>query len=383
MKPITEEIETQCRKMLEEKRPWDEIKEKLKISSSTISKIKNKSPEIAGKFNASDPFIRSDAIKWIQRHKTGFTCDQLAKRLNATSAKAKEVVEYLSHHDSYNIIPQGDVYVLSREIPPAPTLNLDRLKGKEYEFGIISDPHLCCIDERLDVCNAGFDEFERRGIKDVFLPGNLIHGEWYRIFHEIKDGCFGAHKQARYFADNWPARKGITTRFITGECHEGWYQDKGMKIGYYIENVCRDSDRNDIKFIGHIEQDITITTAYGETKIRLQHPGGGCAYALSYPSQKMVESFQGGEKPNMLISGHYHKFDVCYPREVVTIMAGTACDQTRYMRLRKLAAHVGFIICKIGSRLDGTIGRLNVEFFPFYDRKYHRKLESYQINGTV
>ena len=81
--------------------------------------------------------------------------------------------------------------------------------------------------------------------------------------------------------------------------------------------------------LGHIERDIIFKQPMGETKVRIMHPGGGCAYALSYPGQKMVESFQGGEKPHMLILGHYHKFNVNYAREITTIMAGCFHSEAR------------------------------------------------------
>ena len=126
------------------------------------------------------------------------------------------------------------------------------------------------------------------------------------------------------------------------------------------------------------ETDVEITSQHGAAVIRMMHPGGGSAYALSYPSQKMVESFQGGEKPQALFAGHYHKYDVCYPREVFTLQAGCLEDQTPFMRKKKLCAHVGFIIVTMGVRLDGTLGFVGHEWHPFYDAKYHRKLQASQ-----
>jgi hypothetical protein len=40
-------------------------------------------------------------------------------------------------------------------------------------------------------------------------------------------------------------------------------------------------------------------------------------------------SFQGGEKPSVLLIGHYHKFEYCYPREVHVVQTGCFSANTR------------------------------------------------------
>lgn len=159
-------------------------------------------------------------------------------------------------------------------------------------------------------------------------------------------------------------------------CHEGWFQaDAGLRIGWYLQNWCEERGRKDLVHIGHMEQDVIFKRPHGEMRMRIMHPGGGTPYATSYPSQKMVESFQGGDKPHVLVIGHYHKFDVSYPREVLTIMPGCTEDQTSFMRKLKIRAEVGFCVCNLGIRSDGTLGHYGVDWHPFYDAAYHKKLE--------
>lgn len=343
--------------------------------------LKTEEGQVFNKFNPSNPMVRTDALKFIHsKKKEGFSTEELASKLDASSAHAKEVIQYLSHHDGYNIITLGkDHWQLVTELPEEKPLELKRLLGTEYKFGLVSDTHLNNENERLDVLEAAYNEFSRQGIKDVFHAGNLIDGEFRFNKYEIKN--WGVHNQAQYVADIYPQREGITTHFITGTCHEGWYQDgSGLKVGWYIQKVCEESGRKDLIHIGHVERDIVLKQKVGETRIRIMHPGGGSAYALSYPGQKMVESFQGGEKPHILILGHYHKFDVNYAREITTIQAACVQDQTIFMRKNKLAAHVGFCIVTIGCRIDGVVGHCAVEWFPFYDRQYHQKLNSYVLS---
>ncbi len=82
-------------------------------------------------------------------------------------------------------------------------------------------------------------------------------------------------------------------------------------------------------------------------------------------------SFQGGEKPSILIIGHYHKQEYCYPRNVHCVQAGTTQDQTTFMRKKRLAAHLGFCVIKFQQDIDGSVTRFCPEFFPFFDKKYY------------
>ena len=172
--------------------------------------------------------------------------------------------------------------------------------------------------------------------------------------------------------------------FWSANCHEGWWQkDCGLRIGWYIQNWAEERGRKDLVHIGHLEQDVLFERPHGTFRLRIIHPGGGTPYALSYPSQKMVESFQGGEKPQAMIMGHYHKFDMVYPREVLCLMPGCVQDQTPFMRKKRLGAHVGFCMCTIGARVDGTLGRFNVEWVPYYDRQYHQKFDGYDLTKEM
>lgn len=327
---------------------------------------------------ADSPLLRSDVLKQI-RKKRGASKQEISDTLNIPENLTKSVIEYLRHHDGYNIAKIGGTYQIVSTISPQEPLRLEALMGKSYSFGVISDTHLCNKHSRLDVLEAAYDLFKKRKITQVLHAGNFIDGQFKYNMYELE--AHGVHDQAQYVADNFPQRKGIKTYFITGDCHEGWYQSKeGLKIGWYIQNWCEECGRNDLIHIGHIEQDILLNRPEGDTRIRVIHPGGGCPYALSYPSQKMVESFQGGEKPQVLIMGHYHKFDVNYVREVLCLQPGCVQDQTPFMRKQKLAAHVGFCVMTIGARIDGTIGSANIEWFPFYDRMYHQKLNNFKLD---
>lgn len=263
----------------------------------------------------------------------------------------------------HNIVEQGGRLTLTPK---------DRGDGWTV-FGFITDNHKGNRHHRQDVETAAYDVFEREGVTTVLNAGNWIDGEARFNKNELR--IFGMDNQLDDFALTTPCKKGITTHFISGDDHEGWYaQRECINIGSYAQMRCEKAGRTDLKYIGHVEADIELKCGKGSSVMRLMHPGGGSSYALSYTGQKLVESFQGGEKPAVLLVGHYHKFDYCYPREVHVISGGCAEDQTMFMRKKKLAAHVGFSIIKLKQDpKDGHITRLQVEWNPFYDRGFYRR----------
>jgi hypothetical protein len=243
-----------------------------------------------------------------------------------------------------------------------------------HQFGFITDKHMCNKHHRSDVLNAAYDMFERMGITTVYDAGNWVDGEARFNKTELVTAP-GMDNQLDYLIDKHPQKKGITTYFIAGDDHEGWYQQReGVEIGRYLQFRAEDQGRNDLKYLGYGEADVALRHGSGSAVMRVVHPGGGSSYAISYTDQKRVESYQGGEKPSIELAGHYHKFNYGYPREVHALQGGCVCDQTMFMRKKKLSAHVGFCVVKIAQdSTDGHVTRFAPEFFPFYDRGYYRK----------
>jgi hypothetical protein len=84
-----------------------------------------------------------------------------------------------------------------------------------------------------------------------------------------------------------------------------------------------------------------------------------------------VESYQGGEKPQIELVGHYHKFNHGYPREVHAIQCGCTSDQTTFLRKQGIQVMPGFVVVKLKQAGFGAIERCAVEWFPFYDRGFY------------
>jgi hypothetical protein len=274
----------------------------------------------------------------------------------------------------YNIHKFGQKYSLELQPQLTTTEAEDRFiypsrEDRTYVFGVTTDNHLCSKYQRMDVLNDLYDQFAAAGVDRVYNCGNWIDGE--ARFNKFDIFVHGMGPQVKYFVDNYPQREGIKTYFIAGDDHEGWYcQREGIDIGRYTESEAHAAGREDLVYIGYMEAfvDLLAHDTQNRAKMLVCHPGGGSSYALSYTSQKSVEAYDDGEKPDIALFGHYHKLEYCYVRGVHAIQCGTTEDQTPFMRKRKLAAHVGGVIVKVTQNPDGTIKKVQVEFATYLNK---------------
>lgn len=324
--------------------------------------------------------LRAKLLKFTKEHPEPSVVQAL-EALDCTTKQLREAVRSLSA-DGYDIHWREDS--VKRDIVP-PAGNLVKLfkrisKSGTIKIGVLGDNQLGNMKARLDVLEAAYDHFAAEDIDTVLHTGNMIDGYNPRInFGElIPEAGYTIDDQCAYAAEVYPLKDGITTYWIDGECHEGWwYRQSGVNVGRAMEMRFKDHGRHDLVHIGHLEADVELRvdgmpdSVHGPIA-RVSHPGGGTAYALSYKTQKSAESFQGGEKPQIQFVGHFHKFDWNYHREVHNVMTGTTCDQTKFMRKHNIPAHVGYLIAELKILPEeGTLESLKIEWVPWYDRGFY------------
>lgn len=315
-----------------------------------------------------DPLFRSEVARRIKK---ATTIVRIAEQMHSTEEDVLAVVNDMEE-SGYIILRRGNTIQLGKSVEHIPQgiVVTNHFHNKPISFGIVADMHMCSKAERLDVLNAAYDEFERKGLTTVLCPGNYCDGECRFNTHELL--AHGIADQCQYCIDHWPCKPGIKTYFVDGDDHEGWFhQREGIEFGRFLMLEAQAQGRNDLVYMGYMEADFELKAPQGSAIVKVIHAGGGSSYAFSYASQKLVESFQGGEKPAVCIIGHYHKMEFCFPRNVYCVQAGCMQDQTMFMRKRKLAAHVGFSIITLQQDIKGSITRFSPEFFPFWDRGYY------------
>lgn len=323
---------------------------------------------------------RSNDIEFLKKKLKGFfkakgvvTYEELSDHLDIGVSRTKKIIENLVK-EGHNYTIEDRHAIASTHIPKSGPvkLNVKKMSTSFFKFGAVGDNHMCSKYERLDVLNALYDLYEKEGVKVVYNTGNWIDGEAKFNKHDLN--THGLENQLEYFIKHYPKRKGIKTYFIAGDDHEGWYvQREQIDIGKYAEKKAIEAGREDLIYLGYMEADVVLPAKKGKTTLRVLHPGGGSSYAISYTIQKIIESYQGGEKPDVLLIGHYHKADYVFCRGVHAVQTGCTQDQSPFMRKKKLAAHLGGWIIEMATDDNGAVTRFKQEFMPFYDNGYYQK----------
>jgi len=242
-----------------------------------------------------------------------------------------------------------------------------------FYFGATGDSHLCSKYAREDVLADLYNRFERAGVDRVFHTGNWIDGEHRFNRHELN--THGLDPQCRYLAKNYPARKGIVTYAVAGDDHEGWYaQREGVNIGRYAEQCFRDAGREDWFDLGYVEAYVRLINANTgkESVLSVVHPGGGSSYAESYSIQKIIESYEGGEKPAVALYGHYHKMLAGEYRNVWWFQTGCTKDQDTFGRKKKLRYVIGGGLIRLEQDPStGAIIGFAPEMIRYFNRSYY------------
>lgn len=315
--------------------------------------------------------------------------DELTKevlRLKGLSLNNTEIAEYLIRNDLVINLGKADSIrrTVSRivakntekEIEPKQIIEEKKEEvikicqnvGNEYEttwtgdkiirFGLVSDTHINSKYTQLSQLHEAYITFGREGIDKVYHCGDIGEGDQMRMGHQYECYAHGADDQRNEIVKVYPKINGITTEFITGNHDHSFIKRQGYDIGKAIS-----IDRPDMIYLGQAQAFVNLTP---NCKLELRHPEDGTAYAISYKLQKMVEAMSGGEKPNILAVGHYHKSEyLCY-RNVQCVQAGTLQSQTPWERGKGISVAVGYWIIEIHVNDDGQINTFKPSFMPFY-----------------
>ena len=370
---VTTEKE-RIRKWKESHPEWSSrrIADKFGVHHKTINRILRE-PVLPEPIVVSEP-PRHDEIRKVLKKGPAST-EELAKSLDAPVRLVADALKDMKNKGVLLLTTLDGRHDLGDSVLLEP--GKSEVKGEKGEwthvFGFVTDNHLCNRHSRLDVLNAAYDHFERLGIERVYNAGNWIDGE-ARFNKTELIVAPGLDNQLDYLIDKYPVKPGIETYYIAGDDHEGWYQQReGIEVGKYLQNRAEDAGRTDLNYLGYGEADVKLSFGQGSSVLRVVHPGGGSAYAISYTDQKRVESYQGGEKPQIELVGHYHKFNYGYPREVHTVQGGCTTDQSLFMRKKRLQAHVGYSIIRIKQDETGAVAGFQVQWNPFFDRGFYER----------
>lgn len=237
----------------------------------------------------------------------------------------------------------------------------DHSRLGKVKIGILADTHIGQKKFDEGFIKYASEVFKKEGVKDVYHAGDICEGMSGRPGHVYELQYIGFSQQvgaaARIFNNYF---RDFNIFGITGN-HDDWFKlknDAGANVGEELANRVPN-----FQYLGENEAHVKLGP---NTTMMLFHPGDGTAYATSYKMQKLTESFTGGEKPNIIVEGHYHKALYMFSRNIHCIEGGTLCGQTGWMRGKKIPAHMGFWILELDIGKRG-ITKFTPHFYPKYD----------------
>jgi len=230
---------------------------------------------------------------------------------------------------------------------------------KHIRFGYCSDTHIGHKEFSEQLWDKMCQFFKREKVELVYHAGDVLEGMSGREGHIYELRHIGA--SAQMAAASSLIRSADFHLSAIGGNHDLWMVSKanmGLNIGQTLQNVTPN-----FTHLGDWEADVKLAR---NVRMKLFHSADGTAYADSYKIQKLIESFTGGEKPNIILSGHYHKQIALFRRNIFGFECGTLCGQTRWMRAKKIQAHLGFGLIELWLGKKGIV-RLRHEFVPHYE----------------
>lgn len=288
----------------------------------------------------------------------GVTSNALASDLGVSERVVLVMIDE-KKQAGYNVHEAYGIWRITNDLIPSENKRREKWDGNRIvRFGLMGDTQINSKYTQLTHLHRLYDIFAEEGVSMVYHTGDMDDGEQMRKGHQYELYNQGVDDHADEIIRVYPRREGMKTRFITGNHDASMVKLAGVDIGRVIEQK-----RDDMEYLGYGSAAIHLTE---NCILELRHPEDGTAYAISYKIQKMIESMSGGEKPNILGVGHYHKLEQLFHRNVHAFQTACLQAQTPWERGKGIAIALGGWIIEARLNVDGGVERIRPEFFPFY-----------------
>lgn len=274
--------------------------------------------------------------------------------------KDNSLQEFLIKHH----LQQGELEkILKGAKQPEP--ERERIKSLDYPdkrviFTVISDLHMGHKNYRPDILEHAVKYSKQLGSEFFLIPGDILEGMSGRDGHIYELSHLGATNQLNYGIEQLGQIEKPIFGITATNSHDGWFNSKG-DIGFEVGPELERRLEN-FEFLGYDEADLVLSNGL---KIKMTHPGDGVAYAVSYKLQKYLNALPGGQKPDVLFQGHYHKAMYMFYRNVHAFDAGCLQDQTIFMKKKQTPAMTGYWIIDVANSKKG-VDKIKSEFVPFF-----------------
>jgi endogenous inhibitor of DNA gyrase (YacG/DUF329 family) len=236
---------------------------------------------------------------------------------------------------------------------------VEQFEGDTLRFGVCSDPHLCSKYQQLTHFRTFYRLCADQGIKQMFNLGDICEGTGKQHRgQEFELHTHGCDEQLDYMVEYYPREEGMDTYFIGGS-----HDNSFFKAGGY--DICRalGERREDLHYLGVHGAYVDIAP---KVRVYLHHPDGGTAYALSYSTQRIVENFSPETKPNIYLTGHYHRYLHMMWRNVDSCICPAFQAQTPFLKAKNIQPVIGGLIVEVVVGKKGLL-RFKDECIRFYE----------------
>ena len=288
----------------------------------------------------------------------GVTEETLAryKRLTKNADSSFEVTATLKKIQAqYSDMELRAIAKGGRIMPGQPRVPIVHFDGECITFAHITDTHIGSIFFREQYLKQAFEECEREKVQLIFHTGDVTDGMSNRPDHIYELTHIGYEKQKTYAIEllqSWDK----PLYMVSGNHDRYFLKSSGA---YIVKDICESIP--EAHYMGEDEGDMSLN---GVT-VRLWHGEDYSSYAHSYRIQKLIESFTGGTKPNVLLCGHTHKQIYMFDRHIHCISGGALSIQSRWMRSKRMANHTGFWIIRMWTN-NNSVTKLQTTWMPFY-----------------
>ena len=228
--------------------------------------------------------------------------------------------------------------------------------GDSVKIGVLTDTHIGSLYFQDSLLLQAFDVFDRESVDMVVHSGDVTEGLSHRAGHVYECTEIGYDAQLNKAIDL--LAECPTSLYAIDGNHDRWFTKSAGAL--IVKDICEHVPQ--AEYLGQDEADIYLND---KIRLRLWHGEDSSSYATSYRVQKLVEAFAGGDKPHILVCGHTHKQGYFFERNIHCFSGGCIQMQSKWMRGKRIAAHVGFWIIE-PCITDDSVPYVKSTWYPFY-----------------
>lgn len=300
--------------------------------------------------------------------------EEICNALDCAPSEARRLIDLAIDQGTTLKVERGGLTFAGLDPLPPKSLTFPKPQ-RELCFAVISDTHFGSRYHRGDELGDFIGQAYDAGARTVFDCGDGLdgHGDSYPgHVYDLELQGIEAQTQARL--DGLPQLDGLTYYFIDGNHDAAFWKKTGQQTGIAVERAAAERGRDDLRYLG---PDVATVYYGGDepgrgVKVQLRHPDGGTAYALSYKLQRFISGIQSGRKPQIVLSGHHHRYIQLLDRNVHAFEVGCFQSQTPYQARKGITPALGGLIFRVDCAADYSIRRLSATFVPYYGEEVPR-----------